>query len=314
MGGFILRRLGQTLLVLGIASVIIFVLMRMIPGDPIQIIMGSEYSPQAEAELRRQLGLDRPILVQYMLWIGNVLRGEFGYSYINHERVGVLLWDAFIPTLLLVIGTTIVGLLIALPSGIIAAIKKDTAWDYGSMGFAILVYSMPSFWKGIILIWIFGVYLGWFPTMGYVHPWVNFSESLWKLTLPSLTLGTFFSGLVARITRSSLLEVLDQDYIKAARARGVRQALLVGKHALRNALIPVVTVIGLQFGTLLGGAVLTETVFTIPGMGRLTVTAILNRDYQIVQGAVLLGVVFVVVVNLLVDLTYAFLHPKIRVQ
>ncbi len=314
MGIFVLRRLGQTLLVLGIASVIIFVLMRLIPGDPIQIIMGSEYSPQAEAELRQRLGLDRPIFMQYLLWIGNVLRGEFGYSYINHERVSVLLWDAFIPTLLLVIGTTIVGLLIALPSGIIAAVKKDSAWDYGSMGFAILVYSMPSFWKGIILIWIFGVYLRWFPTMGYVHPWDNFGESLWKLTLPSLTLGTFFSGLVARITRSSLLEVLDQDYIKAARARGVRQMLLVAKHALRNALIPVVTVIGLQFGTLLGGAVLTETVFTIPGMGRLTVTAILNRDYQIVQGAVLLGVIFVVVVNLLVDLTYAFLHPKIRVQ
>jgi peptide/nickel transport system permease protein len=314
MGIFVLRRLGQTLLVLGIASVIIFVLMRLIPGDPIQIIMGSEYSPQAEAELRQRLGLDRPIFMQYLLWIGNVLRGEFGYSYINHERVSVLLWDAFIPTLLLVIGTTIVGLLIALPSGIIAAVKKDSAWDYGSMGFAILVYSMPSFWKGILLIWIFGVYLRWFPTMGYVHPWDNFGESLWKLTLPSLTLGTFFSGLVARITRSSLLEVLDQDYIKAARARGVRQMLLVAKHALRNALIPVVTVIGLQFGTLLGGAVLTETVFTIPGMGRLTVTAILNRDYQIVQGAVLLGVIFVVVVNLLVDLTYAFLHPKIRVQ
>ena len=314
MGIFVLRRLGQTLLVLGIASVIIFVLMRLIPGDPIQIIMGSEYSPQAEAELRQRLGLDRPIFMQYLLWIGNVLHGEFGYSYINHERVSVLLWDAFIPTLLLVIGTTIVGLLIALPSGIIAAVKKDSAWDYGSMGFAIMVYSMPSFWKGIILIWIFGVYLRWFPTMGYVHPWDNFGESLWKLTLPSLTLGTFFSGLVARITRSSLLEVLDQDYIKAARARGVRQMLLVAKHALRNALIPVVTVIGLQFGTLLGGAVLTETVFTIPGMGRLTVTAILNRDYQIVQGAVLLGVIFVVVVNLLVDLTYAFLHPKIRVQ
>jgi peptide/nickel transport system permease protein len=314
MGLFVLRRLGQTLLVLGIASVIIFVLMRLIPGDPIQIIMGSEYSPQAEAELRRQLGLDRPLFVQYLRWIGNVLRGEFGYSYINHERVSILLWDAFIPTLLLVIGTTIVGLLIALPSGILAAVKKDSAWDYGSMGFAILVYSMPSFWKGIILIWIFGVYLRWFPTMGYVHPWVNFGESLWKLTLPSLTLGTFFSGLVARITRSSLLEVLDQDYIKAARARGVRQMLLVAKHALRNALIPVVTVIGLQFGTLLGGAVLTETVFTIPGMGRLTVTAILNRDYQIVQGAVLLGVIFVVVVNLLVDLAYAFLHPKIRVH
>jgi peptide/nickel transport system permease protein len=314
MGVFILRRIGQTLIVLAIASVIVFSLIRLIPGDPIQVILGGEYSPQAEAALRQRLGLDRSIVVQYGIWIGNVLRGEFGYSYINHERVSVLLWDAFLPTLSLVIGTTIVGLLIALPSGIIAAIKKDTLWDYGSMGFAILAYSMPSFWKGIILIWIFGVYLGWFPTMGYVHPWDNLGESLWRLTLPSLTLGTFFSGLVARLTRSSLLEVLDQDYIKAARARGVRRLMLVAKHALRNALIPVITVIGLQFGTLLGGAVLTETVFTIPGMGRLTVAAILNRDYQIVQGAVLLGVVFVVSVNLLVDLTYAFLHPKIRVQ
>jgi peptide/nickel transport system permease protein len=204
--------------------------------------------------------------------------------------------------------------LIALPSGIIAAIKKDTGWDYGAMGVAIIGYSMPSFWKGIIRIWIFGVYLGWFPTMGYVHPWENLGESLWKLTLPSITLGTFFAGLVARITRSSLLEVLDQDFIKAAQARGIRQAMLIYKHAQQNALIPVVTVIGLQFGTLLGGAVLTEMVFTIPGMGRLTVAAILNREYQIVQGAVLLGVVFMVVVNLLVDLTSAFLNPKIRVH
>jgi peptide/nickel transport system permease protein len=253
-------------------------------------------------------------MAQYVIWIGNALRGEFGYSYLNHERVSILLWDAFLPTLCLVIGTTIVGLLIALPSGILAAIKRDTAWDYGAMGFAIIGYSMPSFWKGILLIWVFGVYLRWFPTMGYVHPWDHLGESLWKLTLPSITLGTFFAGLVARITRSSLLEVLDQDFIKAARGRGVRQARLVAKHALHNALIPVVTVIGLQFGTLLGGAVLTETVFTIPGMGRLTVAAILNREYQIVQGAILLGVVFVVVVNLLVDLTYAFLNPKIRIH
>jgi peptide/nickel transport system permease protein len=314
MAAFVLRRIGQTIVVLVIASIIVFALMRMIPGDPVQIIMGSEYSPEAEAAIRKQLGLDRSIIEQYFLWIGRVLHGEFGYSYLNHERVSVLLWDAFLPTLCLVLGTTIVGLLIALPSGIIAAVKKDTFWDYGSMGFAIVGYSMPSFWKGIILIWIFGVYLGWFPTMGYVHPWDDPGESLWKLTLPSLTLGTFFSGLVARIMRSSLLEVLDQDFIKAARARGVRQAALVYKHALYNALIPVVTVIGLQFGTLLGGAVLTETVFTIPGMGRLTVAAILNREYQVVQGAVLLGVVFVVGVNLIVDLTYAFLNPKIRVH
>jgi peptide/nickel transport system permease protein len=175
------------------------------------------------------------------------------------------------------------------------------------------MYSMPSFWKGIILIWIGSVYLRWFPAMGYVHPWVDFWDSLWKLVLPALTLGTFFSGLVARIVRSSLLEVLDQDYVKAARAKGVRRASLVYKHALANALIPVVTVIGLQFGTLLGGAVLTETVFAIPGMGRLTVTAILDRDYQVVQAAILTAVLSVVVVNFLVDVTYAFLNPRIRV-
>src|SRR5262245_19955127 len=169
MAAFVLRRIGQTIIVLLIASVIIFALMRMIPGDPVQIIMGSEYSREAEAQLRQELGLDRSIMAQYVIWIGNVVRGEFGYSYLNHERVGVLLWDAFLPTLFLVIGTTIVGLLIALPSGIIAAIKKDSVWDYGSMGFAIVGYSMPSFWKGILLIWIFGVYLRWFPTMGYVH-------------------------------------------------------------------------------------------------------------------------------------------------
>jgi len=211
------------------------------------------------------------------------------------------------------VASVIVGILIAVPSGIIAAMRKDSAWDYGSMGFAIFVYSMPGFWKGIILIWIFSVYLGWFPAMGWVAPWTDLKQGLWRLVLPALTLGTFFSGLVARIIRSSLLEVLDQDYVKAARARGVRQAALVYKHAMANALIPVVTVIGLQFGTLLGGAVLTETVFAIPGMGRLSVAAILNRDYAVVQGAILVGVFAVVVVNLLVDLTYAFLNPRIRV-
>jgi peptide/nickel transport system permease protein len=191
--------------------------------------------------------------------------------------------------------------------------RKHRARDRGPHGIAIFAYSMPSFWKGIVLIWIFSVHLGWFPAVGYVHPWEDLWGGTWRLVLPAITLGTFFSGLVARIIRSSLLEVLDQDYIKAARARGVRRAALVYRHALANALIPVVTVIGLQFGALLGGAVLTETVFGIPGMGRLTVAAILNRDYAIVQGAILVGVFAVVVVNLVVDLTYAFLNPRIRV-
>jgi peptide/nickel transport system permease protein len=310
---FVLRRLSQTLAVLLTVSVIVFALIRLIPGDPVYTMLGSEYTEQAYRDLRVKLGLERALMTQYLLWIGDIARGDLGYSYIKHETVSTLVYDAFLPTLSLVLASVLVGLVVALPSGIVAAMRKDSPWDYGSMGFAIFMYSMPSFWKGIILIWIFSVYLRWFPAMGYVHPWTDFAEGTWKLVLPALTLGTFFSGLVARIIRSSLLEVLDQDYIKAARAKGVRRAALVYKHALSNALIPVVTVIGLQFGTLLGGAVLTETVFAIPGMGRLTVTAILDRDYQLVQATILAGVVAVVVVNLLVDVTYAFLNPKIRV-
>jgi len=310
---FILSRVGQTIAVLFTVSVIIFALMRMIPGDPVLMMLGEDFTQDAYQRLRAQLGFDRSIVTQYLIWIGNILAGDFGDSYLNHERVSRLVFDAFLPTLSLVAASVIVGMLIAVPSGLIAAMRKDSAWDYGSMGFAIVVYSMPSFWKGIILIWIGSVYLGWFPAMGYVHPWTDFWPAMWRLALPALTLGTFFSGLVARIIRSSLLEVLDQDYIKAARAKGVRQAALVYKHALSNALIPVVTVIGLQFGALLGGAVLTETVFSIPGMGRLTVSAILNRDYTVVQGTILVGVFAVVGVNLLVDLTYSFLNPKIRV-
>jgi peptide/nickel transport system permease protein len=310
---FFVSRIAQTLAVLFTVSVIIFALMRMIPGDPILMMLGDDFSQEAYQQLQKKFGLDRSIVTQYLIWLGNMLRGDFGDSYLNQEPVRRLVWDAFLPTLSLVVASLVVGVLVALPSGIVAAMRKDSAWDWGSMGFAIFVYSMPSFWKGIILIWIFSVYLGWFPAVGYVHPWVDLGDSLWRLVLPAITLGTFFSGLVARIIRSSLLEVLDQDYIKAARARGVRQAALVYRHGLANALIPVVTVIGLQFGALLGGAVLTETVFGIPGMGRLTVAAILNRDYAVVQGAILVGVVAVVVVNLVVDLTYAFLNPRIRV-
>jgi peptide/nickel transport system permease protein len=310
---FIVSRIGQTIAVLFAVSVIIFALMRMIPGDPVLMMLGDDFTQDAYQRLRGRLGFDRGIAVQYLVWLGDILRGDLGNSYLNHERVSRLVLDAFIPTLWLVVASLIVGVIIAMPSGIIAAMRKDGPWDWGSMGFAIVVYSMPSFWKGIILIWIFSVWLRWFPAMGYVDPWNQPWQFLWRMALPAFTLGTFFSGLVARIIRSSLLEVLDQDYIKAARAKGVRQAALVYRHALSNALIPVVTVIGLQFGTLLGGAVLTETVFAIPGMGRLTVAAILNRDYAVVQGAILVAVVSIVVVNLLVDIAYAFLNPRIRV-
>ncbi len=310
---FTLSRVGQTLAVLFTVSVIVFAMMRMIPGDPALMLLGDDFTQEAYQRLRAKLGLDQGIVTQYVLWLRSVLEGDLGDSLLLHERVSRLVLDAFVPTLWLVVASLVVGVLIAVPSGILAAMRKDGPWDWGSMGFAILVYSMPSFWKGIVLIWVFSVWLGWFPAMGYVDPLARPGEFLWRMVLPAITLGTFFSGLVARIIRSSLLEVLDQDYIKAARAKGVRQGALVYRHALSNALIPVVTVIGLQFGTLLGGAVLTETVFSIPGLGRLTVNAILSRDYSVVQGAILVAVASIVVVNLLVDLTYAFLNPKIRV-
>jgi peptide/nickel transport system permease protein len=310
---FILSRIGQTLAVLFTVSVIIFAMMRMIPGDPVLMLLGDDFTQDAYNRLKAKLGLDQGLVTQYVLWLRSVLEGDLGDSLLLHARVSQLVLDAFVPTLWLVVASLVVGVLVAVPSGIVAAMRKDGLWDWGSMGFAILVYSMPSFWKGIVLIWVFSVWLRWFPAMGYADPFAEPGQFLWRMVLPAITLGTFFSGLVARIIRSSLLEVLDQDYIKAARAKGVRQAALVYRHALSNALIPVVTVIGLQFGTLLGGAVLTETVFSIPGLGRLTVNAILSRDYSVVQGAILVAVVSIVVVNLLVDLTYAFLNPKIRV-
>ncbi len=312
MWSFILKRWGHSLLVLLIVSILVCYLMRLIPGDPILLILGDEFDPETYARMQHDLALDKPIFMQYFYWMANVLRGDFGYSYFTHKDVSTLLAQALPPTLALVTGTLIVGVLIALSSGILAAVHRNTKWDYLSMGFAIVGYSMPSFWKGILLIWGFAVLLGWFPTMGYMPLADNFWKGVWYLILPSLTLGTFFAGLVARMTRSSLLEVLDHEYIKAAKAKGVGEAALDYKHALRNAMIPIVTVIGLQFGELLSGAVLTETVFSIPGMGRLIISSILNREYHVVQAAVLVGVVFFVGVNLIVDVLYGILNPKIR--
>ena len=241
---FILKRLGHSLLVLFIVSIAVCFMMRLIPGDPILVILGDEYSPETYRQMQRDLGLDRPIVMQYLYWIGNVLQGDFGYSYFTRKPVSTLLAQALPPTLTLVSGTLIVGVLIALPSGILAAVKRNTKWDFLSMAFAIVGYSMPSFWKGILLIWGFAVLLNWFPTMGYAPLSEDFGKGLWYLVLPSITLGTFFAGLVARMTRSSLLEVLDHEYIKAAKAKGVHETALVYKHAMRNAMIPIVTVIG----------------------------------------------------------------------
>jgi peptide/nickel transport system permease protein len=311
---FFLSRIGQTIAVLFTVSVIIFALMRMIPGDPVLMMLGDDFTKEAYERLRVQLGFDRSIVHQYVIWLGAILRGDFGDSYLNHERVAKLVWDAFLPTLSLVIASLIVGVVVAVPSGIIAAMRKDSAWDWGSMGFAIFVYSMPSFWKGIVLIWIFSVSLRWFPAVGYVHPWEDLWNGLWRLVLPAITLGTFTAPLLMRIVRSSMLEVINLDYVRTARAKGVSEWLVVCRHALVNAALPLVTVAGLQFGLLLGGAVVTETVFAIPGVGRLIVRAILQLDFPVVQAGVFLLAMLVVSVNFLVDMLYVYLNPQIRVR
>jgi len=207
--------------------------------------------------------------------------------------------------------TFAIAIVLGIPAGVYAASKRGSFADQSIMGTALVGYSMPSFWKGILLIWLFAVTLRWFPTMGYVHPWEHPGEGLWRLALPALTLGTFFAGLVARITRSSLLEVLEQDYIKTATAKGVRRLPIVYKHALRNALIPVVTVVGLSLPTLVGGAVLTETVFAWPGVGRLAVGAVFERDYPVIMGVNLLVAAVVITANLVTDLAYCLIDPRI---
>jgi peptide/nickel transport system permease protein len=304
--------MGHAAIVLVIVAIITFTLMRLIPGDPVLIMLGGEYSPEVYAKLKSQLGFDRSVVYQFFVWAQNLVGGDLGYSYIAHERVSKILMDTIPVTIQLSICSLIVAILIGIPAGVLSALGRNSWLDYLGMSFAIFGQSLPSFWLGILLIWIFGVQLSLFPTMGYI----SIREELWKglyhMVLPSITLGSFYAGMIARITRSSLIDVLDQDYIKMARAKGVRKRVVVSRHAMRNVLIPITTITGLQLGMLLAGAVMTETVFQLPGMGRLVATSILNREYQVVQACILIIAIMFIGVNLVVDLLYTLLNPKMR--
>jgi peptide/nickel transport system permease protein len=309
-----MKRVLYALVVLVIVAVITFTLMRLIPGDPVLVMLGGEYSPTVYAQLKHDLGFDQSVVLQFFIWAKNTLRGDLGFSYIAHEKVTKILSDTLPVTIQLSICSLIVAIVIAIPAGIMSALGRNSWMDYLGMSFAIFGQSLPSFWLGILLIWIFGVKLGLFPTMGYISLFQDFWDGLYHLVMPSVTLGSFYAGMIARITRSSLIDVLDQDYIKMARAKGVRSRVVVYKHAMRNVLIPITTITGLQLGMLLAGAVMTETVFQLPGMGRLVATSILNREYQVVQACILIIAVMFIVINLVVDLLYTFLNPKMRYQ
>ena len=317
MRQYLIRRLLAAIPVLLLASVWIFGLMRFLPGDAVWTKLASDaesrFDPEVAAELRRQLGLDQPYHVQYWEWIsGIVLRGDMGRSFFSKETVLDEIVKRVPVTLELALGTTLVALAIAIPVGIIAAIRQDTGMDYVGRVGAIIGLAVPNFWLGPLLLLLPAIWFGYTPPFGYVNAWESPGENLRLFAFPCLALGASFAASIMRMTRSQLLEVLRQDYIRTAWAKGLRERVVVFRHALKNALIPVVTVLGVQIGHLLGGSVVIETVFGLPGLGALTVFAIRQRDYPVIQGVVLLLALTFVLVNLAVDFWYAWLDPRIR--
>lgn len=312
MGLYIVRRFVAMIPVLLLVSVIVFSLIHLTPGDPATSMLGEEATPQAVSALRAKLGLDQPIPIQYVKWLASVVRGDLGRSIRSNQPVSEAIAERLPVTIELAILAVTISLLIAIPAGIIAAMRRNSALDAGSTFVALLGVSLPNFFLAILLILLFGVKLRWLPPFGYQPLTQGLGGNLQRMILPAITLGTALAAIVTRMMRSSLLEVLDQDYIRTARAKGLGEARMVRAHALKNALMPVVTIVGLQIGGLLGGAIITESIFVLPGIGRLLVDAIFQRDFPLVQGVVLFVSLTFLFSNFAVDLAYAYLDPRIR--
>jgi peptide/nickel transport system permease protein len=314
MLSFIVRRIFYLIPVLLIVSVMVFTIFRMIPGDPVDAFLGMEQDPQVRSTLWAQFGLDKPLPVQYFYWVNNLLHGNFGKSLSIQKNVLTLLSEKIPNTIYLACSSVFISILIAIPAGIVAATRRKKAEDYAAMTFALLGISIPGFWLGIMFILIFSLYLGWFPSMGFVSPFKDPLRSLWHLALPALSLGWLQAAIITRLTRSSMLDVLNREYVRTARAQGHSEKKVVFRYALKNALIPVVTVVGLRLAALLGGTIVIEQIFSWPGVGLLLLQAIYARDYPLVQGAVLIIAVGFVLINLLVDIAYQLIDPRIRMS
>ena len=295
-----------------IVAVLVFLMLRLTPSDPAAIIAGDNANTEQVAEIRKRLGLDQPILTQFVIWIGKTLQGDFGESFFFKKQVTELILDRLEPTLSLAFFTIVLAVLIAVPLGVLAAYRHGGWIDRIVMGFSVLGFSVPVFVIGYALIYVFAIELNWLPVQGYQRLRQGIGGWLQRLILPSLTLSVIFIALIARITRTSVLEVLNEDYIRTARAKGQTEGKVLVRHALANAAVPIVTVIGLGVALLIGGVVVTESVFTIPGLGRLTVDAVLARDYPTIQAVILLFSFVYVLINLAVDMTYTFFDPRIR--
>jgi len=311
---YVIRRLAGIVPVLVLVALGSFLLIHLVPGDPAVIMLGNEATPGQLETLRTQLGLDRSLPEQFVLWLGQALRGNLGESFFLGRPVTRALLERLPATMQLAVLSLVFSLLIGIPAGLLAAVRQNTWWDQIVMATAIGGISIPSFWLGLALILVFSVQLGWLPSGGYTPLWQDVGQGLRTLILPAVSLGSMQAALIARMTRSSMLDVLRQDYVRTARAKGVQDWCVIVKHALKNAMIPVITTVGTAFGVLLGGAVVVEIVFTYPGLGRLVVLAVQRRDYPLVQGALLLTSVIYVVVNLAVDLLYCVFDPRIKYE
>ncbi|HZM35150.1 MAG TPA: ABC transporter permease [Burkholderiales bacterium] len=310
---FLLQRLATIVPTLFFVSVLIFGLQQLLPGDPAIALAGEERDPETIRYLREKFHLDEPLPVRYWYWLSGVLQGDLGDSVRIQKPVTDLILEKLPVTLQLATWAMLVALFIGITAGIVSAVKKDSAWDYAANVFALAGLSTPNFWLGILLILLFAVNLGWLPASGYVSPFEDLGANLAAMAMPAFVLGTGIAAVLMRHTRSAMLQVLNSDYVRTARAKGLDERVVILKHALRNALIPVITLGALEFGTLLSGAVLTEQVFSIPGFGKLIVDAVFNRDYSVVQGVVLFTATVYITLNLLADLAYFLVNPRLRV-
>jgi peptide/nickel transport system permease protein len=309
---FIARRLVAIIPVLTVVAVFIFMMLRLTPGDPAAVIAGDNATSEQIDDIRAKLGLDEPIWNQFAIWIADVLRGNFGESFFFKKTVAELIAQRVEPTLALAICTLILAVSIAVPLGVLAAYRHGSFLDRFVMGFSVMGFSVPVYVIGYCLIYIFAIELGWLPVQGYIRIGADFWGFMERMILPSVTLAVVYIALIARITRASVLEVLNEDYIRTARAKGLSNRVVLMRHALRNAAVPILTVIGIGIALLIGGAVVTESVYGLPGLGRLTVEAVLSRDFPTIQTVILLFSVVYVLINLLIDICYTIFDPRIR--
>ncbi|MCB0110214.1 MAG: ABC transporter permease [Caldilineaceae bacterium] len=314
MQGYILRRLIQMVFVLLLFSVVVFTVLRLVPGDPVAAQLGLEASAEAYDQLRAEMGLDQPIYVQYARWLQDVSRGDFGTSWRSHQSALSLIQRRFPATIWLTVSAIAIGLIISVPLGILSGVRPHSLVAHLATFFSLVGIAMPSFWLGLMLLLTLGVTLRWLPPSGYISPLVDPVMGVKFLLMPAVTLGIALAAPLTRFIRSGMLDVMNADYVRTARAKGLTDRLVILRHALKNAMLSVVTIFGVLLGSLLGGSIITESVFNWPGIGTLLLQAIQQRDYGIVQGVVLFISLIFMTVNLLVDITYAYLDPRIRFQ